>query len=139
MLLAGNGPPMASSSPAPAAPAQASAPRPSILESYVVNHPYGVTSHLLSPAANAPISVSQSHSWAGAISDMNASKQGSVLASSNIVEPLRAVSSPASSSAAFSNSSSSVPQFRRKTSARFLEKRKKRVISTAPHGDKESP
>ena len=102
MLLAGNGPPTASSSPA----VQAVTPRPSILESYVVNHPYGVALHRPNPAANAPISVSQSLSWAGAISDMNASKQGSVLVSSNKVEPLRAVSSPASSSASFNNSSS---------------------------------
>lgn len=106
MLLAGNGPPPASSSPAPAAPIQAVTPRPSILESYVVNHPYGVALHRPSPAANAPISISQSLSWAGAISDMNGSKQGSVLVSSNKVEPLRAVSSPASESAAFTNSSS---------------------------------
>ncbi|XP_042063367.1 protein TIFY 6B-like [Salvia splendens] len=138
MLLAGNGAPTASSSPARAAPIQAVTPQPSILESYVVNHPYGVASHRPSPAANATNRVSQSLNWGGAISDMNGSKQGSVLVLSNKFEPLRAVSSPASESA-FTNSSSSVPQFRRKSLARFLEKRKERAISTAPYDDKESP
>nr|ATB56304.1 TIFY6B [Salvia miltiorrhiza] len=139
MLLAGNGPPVASSAPAPAAPVQASAPRPSILESYVVNHPYGGgASHRLSPAAKATGGVSQSMGWAGAISEMNASKQGGVLVSSSKVEPLRVVSSPAPVSASFSPSSS-VPQFRRKSLARFLEKRKERVITAAPYAANEAP
>lgn len=105
MLLAGNGPPTAPSVPPHAAPLQASAPRPSILESFAVNHPYGGTSCRSSPAAKAPISVPQSIGWAGAISDMNASKQGGVLVSSNKVEPLRVVSSPPSVSATFSPTS----------------------------------
>lgn len=134
MLLAGNGPPTTSN----AAPVQASAPRPSILESFAVSHPYGATTHRLSPAAKTSISISQSVGWLGAVNDTTASKQGSILVSTNKVEPVKVVSSPGSFSAAFLPSST-VPQFRRKSLARFLEKRKERVINAAPYPDKESP
>lgn len=98
MLLAGNEPPTAGAAAAPAAPVQASAaPRHSILESSVVNHPYRS-----SPAAKAaPISVSQPMSWAGAIT----TKQGGVFVPSNKVEPLKAANSPASLSTTFLPSS----------------------------------
>lgn len=88
MLLAGNGPSTAGAAESPAAPVQASAPWHSILESSVVNHPYGS-----SPTAKAsPISVSQPMSWASAISQ----KQGGVHVSANRVEPLKVASSPTS-------------------------------------------
>lgn len=99
MLLAGNEPPTAGAAAAPAAPVQASAaaPRHSILESSVVNHPYRS-----SPAAKAaPISVSQPMSWAGAIT----TEQGGVFVLSNKVELLKAANSPASLSTTFLPSS----------------------------------
>lgn len=139
MLLAGNGPPTTSNATAPAAPVQISTPRPSILESFVVNHPYGSTTHRSSPAAKTSISLTQSIGWPGAISsELTASKQGGILVSSNKVEPMKIVNSPGPVSAMFLPSST-VPQFRRKSLARFLEKRKERVINAAPYGDKESP
>ncbi|KAH6828923.1 hypothetical protein C2S53_013490 [Perilla frutescens var. hirtella] len=136
MLLAGNGPPTTSNTTVvvPAAPAHASTPRPSILESFVVNHPYGATTHRSSPAAKTSVA-----GWPGAMSsDMTASKQGSILVSSHKVEPVKVATSPRPYSATFLPSSA-VPQFRRKSLARFLEKRKERVICAVPYGDKESP
>lgn len=105
MLLAGNGPPTASNATAPAAPVQASAPRPSILESFAVSHPYGATTHRLSPAAKPSITISQSLGWSGAINDITASKHATILASSNRVEPMKVVTSPGSVSAPFLPSS----------------------------------
>lgn len=101
MLLAGNGPPTTFNATIPAAPVQAPMPRPSILESFVVSHPYGTTPHRSSPTAITSISVSQSVGWSSIINDAAASKQGSSLVSSNQVEPLKVVNSPGSVSATF--------------------------------------
>ncbi|KAL8547721.1 hypothetical protein ACS0TY_007154 [Phlomoides rotata] len=137
MLLAGNGHPTTPSATIPASPVQASMPnKPSILESFVVNRPYHTTPLRSSPVASN--STPQSLGWSGTIKTSAAPKQGGVLVSSSKVEPQRVVNLPGSASATFLPSST-VPQFRRKSLARFLEKRKERVISTTPYGNKESP
>ncbi|KAK6123616.1 hypothetical protein DH2020_042648 [Rehmannia glutinosa] len=107
MLLAGNGPPMTSTAPAPAVPVQANS-IPSVLAG-----PVPKETNAVKPA-------------------------GVLLSSSNIAQPLKVVNSLGSVNTNFL-SSDTVPQFRRKSLARFLEKRKERVISASPYGDKQSP
>ncbi|KAI3464183.1 hypothetical protein Pfo_020846 [Paulownia fortunei] len=138
MLLAGNGPVMTSSATVPAAPVQASVPRSSVLDGFVVSQPYGATPHRSSPTALTSISVSKSAGWSGSINDTTTSKHGNILVSSNKVEPLKVVNLPGSVSATYVPSST-VPQFRRKSLARFLEKRKERVINASPYANKQSP
>ncbi|KAL0364480.1 UNVERIFIED_CONTAM: protein TIFY 6B [Sesamum angustifolium] len=103
MLLAGNGPPATSSITVPAVPVQASMPKTSVLDGFVVSQPYG-----------------------------------GLLVSSNKVEPLKVVNSQAPASSNFLPSGT-VPQFRRKSLARFLEKRKERVINAMPYATKRNP
>ncbi|KAI3454354.1 hypothetical protein Pfo_011017 [Paulownia fortunei] len=139
MLLAGNGPPTTSSATPPAAPVQASMPRSSVLDGFVVSQPYGTTPHRSSPTPVTSISVSQSAGRSGTNNDMTAAQPvGVLVSSSNIASPLKVVNSLGSVPANFL-SPDTVPQFRRKSLARFLEKRKERVISASPYADKQSP
>lgn len=128
MLLAGNGHPTTPSATIPASPVAPN--KPSILESFVVNRPYAATT-TTTPRRSSPVSSNsapKSLGWSATINNLAASKHGGVLASSSRVEPQKVVNLP-----------STVPQFRRKSLARFLEKRKERVISTKPYANKESP
>ncbi|KAK6153243.1 hypothetical protein DH2020_012882 [Rehmannia glutinosa] len=137
MLLAGNCP-LTSSATVPSAPVQASVPRSSVLDGFVISQPYGTTVHHSGPTAITSISVSHSAGWSGSINATSASNQGGVLVTSNKVEPLKVVNSLGSVSASYLPSGT-VPQFRRKSLARFLEKRKERVINASPFANKQSP
>ncbi|KAL0441166.1 UNVERIFIED_CONTAM: protein TIFY 6B [Sesamum radiatum] len=139
MLLAGNGPPLTSNVTPAAAPVQASMPRSSVLDGFVVSQPYGTTPHRPSPVSVTSINVSQSAARSGNNNDAVAAKPaGVIVSSSTIAQPLKAANSLGSVSATFL-SSDTVPQFRRKSLARFLEKRKERVITASPYADKQSP
>ncbi|XP_011072018.1 protein TIFY 6B isoform X1 [Sesamum indicum] len=139
MLLAGNGPPLTSNATPAAAPVQASVPRSSVLDGFVISQPYGTTPHHPSPVPVTSINVSQSAVRSGNNNDAAAAKPaGVIISSSTIAQPLKAANSLGSVSATFL-SSDTVPQFRRKSLARFLEKRKERVITASPYADKQSP
>lgn len=138
MLLAGNGPPTTSSMTVPAVPVQASVPKSSVLDGFVVSQPYGATALRSIPTAITSISVSQSAVRSATINDTTASKPGGILVSSNKVESLKVANSQASTSSHFLPSGT-VPQFRRKSLARFLEKRKERVINAMPYASKQNP
>ncbi|KAK4394899.1 protein TIFY 6B [Sesamum angolense] len=139
MLLAGNGPPLTSNATPAAAPVQASMPRSSVLDGFVVSQPYGTTPHRPSPVSVTSINVSQSAARSGNNNDAVAAKPaGVIVSSSTIAQPLKAANSLGSVSATFL-SSDTVPQFRRKSLAQFLEKRKERVITASPYADKQSP
>ncbi|KAL0318648.1 UNVERIFIED_CONTAM: Retrovirus-related Pol polyprotein from transposon RE2 [Sesamum angustifolium] len=139
MLLAGNGPPLTSNATPAAAPVQASMPRSSVLDGFVVSQPYGTTPHRPSPVSVTSINVSQSAARSGNNNDAVAAKPaGVIVSSSTIAQPLKAANSLGSVSATFL-SSDTVPQFRRKSLARFLEKRKERVITASPYADKQFP
>ncbi|KAL3655417.1 hypothetical protein CASFOL_001203 [Castilleja foliolosa] len=112
MLIAGNGPTVNST-----ATVQAS----SLLDGFIVTQPYGTTTnHRSGPTA----------AWSGSINAMSGLNRSS--------EPLQIVHSPQPGSATYA-SSGAVPQFRKKSLARFLEKRKERVISESPYANKQSP
>ncbi|KAH6815839.1 hypothetical protein C2S53_005613 [Perilla frutescens var. hirtella] len=137
MLLAGNGPLKTPKATPHAAPVQAAMPRSSVLDGLAISQPYGTAPHRSSPIPVTPISFSQSAGRASIKTETNATKPSGVLVSSpNIAEPLKTVNPLGSASFL---SSGTVPQFRRKSLARFLEKRKERVISGAPYGDCQSP
>ncbi|KAL7115435.1 hypothetical protein ACP275_04G184000 [Erythranthe tilingii] len=135
MLLAGNGHPPLNSIPtvtAAAAPVQASMPRSSILDGFVVSQsqPYSTTPFRSSPTAiTTLVSGSRFSGWPSTIIDMNANKQGG-----NILVPSNRVDQPQK----VVNATATVPQFRRKSLARFLEKRKERVVNTSPYADSTS-
>ncbi|CAA2987127.1 protein TIFY 6B-like isoform X2 [Olea europaea var. sylvestris] len=136
MLLAGHGSPMTSQTTVPAASIQAPGIPSPIVDGFGVNKPYGATLHCSSPMSVSSINVSQS---AGGISSNNylkAIKPG-VGPIPNKVEPMKVVNLIGSVPATFL-SSGAVPQARRKSLARFLEKRKERVIDASPYPSKQS-
>lgn len=166
MLLAGNGPPVTSTAPPPAAPVQASVlPMSNVLDRFVVSKPYCATPLRSSPVPISPIPISVSHNAARMNKDLTAMKPTGILAStSNRSVPSKGVNSIRSIPATPFLSSGTllishkilgtkscgilfirgvtcaqylfalclmfhadtVPQFRRKSLARFLEKRKER-------------
>ncbi|CAA2993108.1 Hypothetical predicted protein [Olea europaea subsp. europaea] len=119
MLLAGNGPPTTATTPFPTTPLQALMPRSFSTNGFVDSQPYG-TLRRSTPIPLTPVSASKSPRASG--SDNNIM----------VVEPIRSV--PATFL-----SPDAVPQARRKSLARFLEKRKVRVNNTSPYSNKESP
>ncbi|KAL6559331.1 hypothetical protein OROGR_004448 [Orobanche gracilis] len=124
----------------PPAPVQTPVHRPNVLDRFVTNQSYCPTPipHRLSPTSANSISVSQSVGMPNASNDMHVSKPGGItLTSSNNAEPLRVVDSLASVATTI-RSSAAVPQFRQKSLARFLEKRKERVVSANPYAGKQS-
>ncbi|KAL6583624.1 hypothetical protein OROMI_002913 [Orobanche minor] len=124
----------------PPAPVQTSVPRPNVLDRFVSSQSYSPkpTPHRLSPAPANSISVPLSVGRPNAGNDTNISKPGGItLTSSNNGEPLRVVDSLASVATTI-RSSAAVPQFRQKSLARFLEKRKERVLSANPYAGKQS-
>nr|ALI87031.1 JAZ3 [Catharanthus roseus] len=138
MLLAGNGPPLPSSSSVPASPVPISVVRPPIIDSFAVNQ-----SHRTTPCISSPISVatlSSSHSAGGSVTanDVTTARSTSTLKSPPPrVEPSKNVSSAGPISAPLIPSAA-VPQFRKASLARFLEKRKERVLSASPYASKQS-
>ncbi|KAG8378674.1 hypothetical protein BUALT_Bualt07G0009900 [Buddleja alternifolia] len=124
MLLAGNAPSMTPTPTPSAAPVQISIPRSSFLDNIVVSQTYGSTPPRSSPVPKTSIGISQP---AGRSSTNNntTSVKPVVISSSNIAQPLKLANSLGSVSGNFL-SSGTVPQFRRKSLARFLEKRKER-------------
>lgn len=137
MLLAGNGPPMTPKATAPVLPVHTSMPRSSVLDRLTISQPYVTTPHRSSPVQVTPISISQSAGRTGIKTDTSTAKPSGVLVSSPIIaEPLKSVHPLGSANFL---SSGTVPQFRRKSLARFLEKRKERVISASPYADCQSP
>ncbi|KAL7098297.1 hypothetical protein ACP275_09G007600 [Erythranthe tilingii] len=130
MLLAGNGTPTTPTAIPSPTPLQTKVTRSSILDGHVLNQNYGKTPLHCSPVPLTSITVS--HSAAKPL------PAGVPVFSSNIVGPAKAANSLGPVSGTFL-SQDTVPQFRRKSLARFLEKRKERVISaSSPYGDKKS-
>ncbi|KAL8041790.1 hypothetical protein ABFX02_09G006700 [Erythranthe guttata] len=131
MLLAGNGTPTTPTAIPSPTPLQTKVTRSSILDGHVLNQTYGKTPQHCSPVPLTSITVSHS----AAAKPLPA---GVPVFSSNIVGPSKAANSLGPVSGTFL-SQDTVPQFRRKSLARFLEKRKERVISaSSPYGDKKS-
>ncbi|KAL6493473.1 hypothetical protein OROGR_032252 [Orobanche gracilis] len=120
----------------PPDPVQTSVPRTSVLDRFVASQSYSPTP--TPPPAPVQLSVprpdvldrgSQSVGRPNDGNDMNVSKPGGItLISSNNAEPLRVVDSLASVATTI-RSSATVPQFRQKSLARFLEKRKERNLN----------
>ncbi|XP_022841492.1 protein TIFY 6B-like isoform X2 [Olea europaea var. sylvestris] len=139
MLLAGNGFPMTSRTTVPAAPSPIKAPvtlSPAVDE-FVVTKPYGAALHCSSPISVTSINVSQSAGGLGSNNDLMAIKPAGVGATPNKVEPLKVVDMIGSVPANFL-SSGAVPQSRRKSLVRFLERRKERVVYASPYASKQS-
>ncbi|XP_057804193.1 protein TIFY 6B-like [Salvia miltiorrhiza] len=125
MLLAGNAHSVAPKATPPAVPVQAAMPRCSVPDRLTINQSYATTPRRSSPVPMTPISVSQC-----------ANKPSGARMSPPInAEPLKTVIPLGSASFL---SSDTVPQFRKKSLARFLEKRKERVISASPYGECQS-
>lgn len=136
MLLAGNGhgPSVAPITTLPLAQVQAPNPRPSTADVFIGNQP-----HTSSPCSGlpSPISVTshagpQSGGVSAVTNEIEALKLKGTLASPiNQPEPPAVVN--ALGSAAATMIPSAVPQARKASLARFLEKRKERAISTLPY------
>ncbi|XP_062118052.1 protein TIFY 6B isoform X2 [Humulus lupulus] len=135
MLLAGNGSSLPHTKPASMAQGEASTPRPSAADGFIRNW-----SHIPSSFASIPGSISvtmrpDTQGCGGAANSTNgltiAKPIGASASSSNHAEPPKVVSSvgPATTNAI----PTAVPQARKASLARFLEKRKERVISTSPY------
>ncbi|KAL1568335.1 protein TIFY 6B-like isoform X2 [Salvia divinorum] len=136
MLLAGNEPLATPKAMPPAAPVQVAVPRPSVPDRLTISQPYAATPHRSSPVPMTPISVSQPVGRAGIRTETSAAKPSGARMSPPInAEPLKSVTPLRSASFL---SPDTVPQFRRKSLARFLEKRKERVISSSPYGECQS-
>lgn len=140
MLLAGNRPPSSSNAPVPTSPVQRPAFRPSTVNSSIESQ-----SRMGIPCFSSPISVtsiSSSQSAGGSIScnDAAAARSISTLRSHpskgenpKTINPI--ASAPAPSPVPVVPSGSAVPQFRKASLARFLEKRKERVVSVSPYSN----
>lgn len=143
MLLAGNGPPTHSSTTLPIALVQATMPQSSVLDGFV-SQPYGSTPYHSGPIPITALCMSRSVGGS-AINNRTTVNPGVTLPCSSKIEPMKVVKSLGSDPANATLPSSTVPQFRRKSLARFLEKRKERVIAQAPYNtdqqtlDKDTP
>ncbi|XP_042013694.1 protein TIFY 6B-like isoform X2 [Salvia splendens] len=136
MLLAGNAPPVTPKATPSASHIQAAIPRSSVPERLTISQPYATTPRLSSPVPVTPISTSPALGWAALRTEASAARpSGSRMSPPINAEPLKTVTPPGSVSFI---SADTVPQFRRKSLARFLEKRKERVISASPYGDCQS-
>nr|GLL29344.1 protein TIFY 6B-like isoform X1 [Ipomoea trifida] len=138
MLLAGNGTPTTPRALPSVAPVQAPLPMPPVISSFAVNPSHIATPCFPSPILKTPQPVSQSAAG-GSVSTNEAKvvKTIGVVASQPIkAEPLKAVS-PGSIRATLIPSA--VPQARKASLARFLEKRKERVMSASPYLSKLYP
>ncbi|XP_027123145.2 protein TIFY 6B-like isoform X2 [Coffea arabica] len=141
MLLAGNAPPVPSppvptvaAVPAvPISPVQAPMVRPSIVESFAVNQ-----SNNAKPCISSPISITCHTPGRSVIpNDATAMRTIGTLATPSKGEPSKNAS-PLGSAPASLIASAAVPQFRKASLARFLEKRKERTLSASPYANKPS-
>ncbi|EOY21399.1 Jasmonate-zim-domain protein 3, putative isoform 5, partial [Theobroma cacao] len=134
MLLAGNGSSAAQSKSTPVTQAQAPMPRPCAADGFVGNN-----SSTMSPCSGfpGPISVTshvslQPGEGSSGTNDLTAvTRVVAITSSNNQPERPRVVNSVGS--AATSLIPAAVPQARKASLARFLEKRKERVTSTSPY------
>ncbi|XP_073294343.1 protein TIFY 6B-like isoform X1 [Primulina huaijiensis] len=136
MLLAGNGPPTPSSTTLPVTPVQASMPRSSVFDGFIMSQPYGSTPYHSGPIPITALSIS--HSAGGSAINRTTVNPGVTLPSSSKIGPVKVLNSLGTDPASATLLSSTVPQFRRKSLARFLEKRKERVIAQAPYSDNQT-
>ncbi|XP_031265196.1 protein TIFY 6B isoform X2 [Pistacia vera] len=136
MLLAGNGSSLTNNKTLPAAQMQTSILGPSVGDGYI-----GKNSHITSPCPGLPGTISMtshvaSESGGGPsyTKEITMVKPISVLASNNQPEPAKAISSVGSAASSLIQTVA-VPQARKASLARFLEKRKERVLSTSPYNN----
>ncbi|PON60714.1 Jasmonate-zim domain protein [Trema orientale] len=134
MLLAGNGSTPSHNKPASMAQVGPSAPRPSTADGFIRN-----LSHIPSSFTSIPGSISvtvRSDTRCGGGSSTNGlavvKTVGASASSSNHSEPPKVVSTVGSATTTVIPAVA-VPQARKASLARFLEKRKERVISTSPY------
>ncbi|CAN4088716.1 unnamed protein product [Withania somnifera] len=140
MLLAGNAPPVTPNATSTLSPVQAPIPKSSAIDSFVVNQ-----CHNTSPTLASPISITShgSSQSARVCSDTNGvtiiKSIGGLSSPSVKAEPSRFASPVGSFPSTLVQSA--VPQARKASLARFLEKRKERVINASPYpsNSKQSP
>ncbi|XP_073059143.1 protein TIFY 6B-like isoform X1 [Primulina eburnea] len=138
MLLAGNVPPTPSSTTLPIAPVQATMHQSFVLDGFVVSQPHGSTPYHSGPIPITALSMSRS-AGGSAINSRTIVNPGVTLPCSSKIEPVKVVKSLGSDPCSATLLSNTVPQFRRKSLARFLEKRKERVITQAPYNTDQRP
>ncbi|XP_059290419.1 protein TIFY 6B isoform X1 [Lycium ferocissimum] len=141
MLLAGNAPPVTpNATTSTLSPLQAPIPKSPSIDSFVVNHSHNTTPTLASPISMTSHGGSQSAGVSSNANGVTITKSIGVLPSPSLKsEPSKVASSVGSFPATMVPSA--VPQARKASLARFLEKRKERVISAAPYppNNKQSP
>ncbi|XP_060168956.1 protein TIFY 6B-like isoform X2 [Lycium barbarum] len=132
MLLAGNAPPVTPSTTSTASPIQTIPKSPSVDAFVNVNKFHGTSPSFSSPS---PINSRGTSKSVGVFNNTNETtiiRSAGVLKSpSNTTEPSNVVSSQEFRPP--SHSLSAVPQARKASLARFLEKRKERVVSASPY------
>ncbi|KAL3529112.1 hypothetical protein ACH5RR_008434 [Cinchona calisaya] len=133
MLLAGNAPPVASIPAVPVAPVQVPVVRPSIVESFAVNQAQSAK-----PCISSPISLT-CHALGGSVMPNNVTALRTLgsLATPSKGEPSKNAGALGSAPASII-ASAAVPQFRKASLARFLEKRKERTLSASPYANEPS-
>lgn len=141
MLLAGNAPPVTPNATASTlSPVQAPIPKSSAIDSFVVNQYHNTTPTLASPMSITSHGSSQSARVSGNTNGVTITKSLGVLPSPSLKAEPSKVASPIGS---FPTTlvQSAVPQARKASLARFLEKRKERAISASPYppNSKQSP
>ncbi|KAK4350104.1 hypothetical protein RND71_029417 [Anisodus tanguticus] len=141
MLLAGNAPPVTpNATTSTLFPVQAPIPKSSSIDSFVVNQCHNTTPILASPISMTSHGGSQSAGVSSNTNGVTIIKSIGVLPSPSLKqEPSKVASSIGSRPTTMVPSA--VPQARKASLARFLEKRKERVISASPYppNSKQSP
>ncbi|CAN4086593.1 unnamed protein product [Withania somnifera] len=141
MLLAGNAPPATpNATSSTVSPVQAPIPKSSAIDSFVVNQCRNITPTLASPISITSHGSSQSARVSSNTNGVTIIKSIGVLPSPSLkAEPSKVASSVGSFPATLVPSA--VPQARKASLARFLEKRKERVVSASPYppNSKQSP
>ncbi|KAF5934253.1 hypothetical protein HYC85_030424 [Camellia sinensis] len=130
MLLAGNGHSSTPNKAVATTQVEVPVPRPSGVDNFIGNQ-----SRTTSPCLGLPSPISGGSSSSTAITAVRAI--GTLASTSNKSEPSTGVSSRAPVSAPLVPSA--VPQARKASLARFLEKRKERAMNASPYVSKQSP
>lgn len=140
MLLAGNAPPATPNATSTLSPVQAPIPNSSAIDSFVVNQCPNTTPTLASPISITSHGGSQSARVSSNTNGVTTIKSIGVLPSPSLKAEPSQVASPVGSVPP-TLVPSAVPQARKASLARFLEKRKERVISASPYppNSKQSP
>lgn len=141
MLLAGNAPPVTpNATTSTLSPVQAPIPKSPSIDSFVVNQCHNTTPTLVSPISITSRGGSQSYGVTCNTNGVTINKSIGVLPSPSLKAEPSNVASPIGSFPA-TLVPSAVPQARKASLARFLEKRKERVISASPYppNSKQSP